>query len=328
MHKLMSVRKFLQSLHALRARSGPYRFLVRDWSGLSDIEVAAKVVATEFFRNELTPLELPVTGLKRILMLAPHQDDETIGAGGALLLAAAAGAKIDVLYITDGSSGKRDDAWVTVRNQEAQKVCDRLGATMHHLGISNAKPEPKVRHLERLSNLMHELKPDVLMTPWLLDSPAKHRLVHHLLWLAEQYCGLPATEVWGYQVHNAVLPNGYVDITAVAEQKRMLLECFRSQNENWTNYTHIAMGMAAWNAHLIRSTEPRYLEVFNVLPLDESLKLVEKFYFQNLRATYRDHANVIAGASALHDIVTGRGRSGAGRAATAPPREPQPELLK
>jgi LmbE family N-acetylglucosaminyl deacetylase len=244
-----------------------------------------------------------------MLVIAPHQDDEVIGAGGTLLIASAAGVKIDVLYVTDGAAKNPSYAAVPadsirIRNQEAQEVCSKLGAGMHRLDISNLSPEPTLNHLDRLSEIIYALNPQVVMAPWILDSPAKHRLVNHLLWLANRRNGLPDFEVWGYQVHNTLFPSGYVDITGVAEKKLELLRCFKSQNLFGQCYDHLAMGMAAWNARFLeRSPEPRYVEVFFTLPVGELLRLVESFYFHDLYATYRGDSRVMQGARAIHQAV-------------------------
>ena len=42
---------------------------------------------------------------KRVLMLAPHPDDETIGCGGSLALHAGAGDPIKVVFLTNGAKG-------------------------------------------------------------------------------------------------------------------------------------------------------------------------------------------------------------------------------
>jgi LmbE family N-acetylglucosaminyl deacetylase len=243
-------------------------------------------------------------------VIAPHQDDEAIGAGGTLLIASAAGVRIDVLYVTDGAAktppyAASSSESIQVRNREAQEACSKLGASMHHLHISNLAPKPTVSHLDRLSEVIHALNPQVVMAPWILDSPAKHRLVNHLLWLAHKRNRLPDFEVWGYQVHNTLFPNGYVDITDVAEKKREILRCFRSQNQFGQCYDHLAMGMAAWNTRFLdRSPRRRYIEVFFTLPVGELLRLVESFYFLNLHATYRSDSRVIQGVSALHEEIT------------------------
>lgn len=299
----------MRELNASRAEKGPYRFLVRKWDLISDVDLARRLLETEFFVQELEPLPLPIDTLKSILVLAPHQDDETIGAGGTLLLAGAAGVKIDILFITDGIEKQSPYAATPseagrIRRQEAREVCDRLGATMHQLPISNAAPEPTLENLDQLSGIINDLQPQVLMAPWLLDSPAKHRLVNHLLWLANKRSPLPDFEVWGYQVHNTLLPNGYVDITSVAEKKRQLLEKYRSQNEFSKRYDHLAMGLAAWNSRFLSVAEPKYVEVFLTLPVKEVLRLVEKFYLSDLSVTYRGHKAVLPGAVNIHQAVT------------------------
>jgi LmbE family N-acetylglucosaminyl deacetylase len=296
-------RPYVREILALRAQSGPYRFLVSDWKKRSDVDLVARMLATEYFRDGHTLVELPVENLRSILVIAPHQDDEIIGAGGSLLLASRAGVRIEILYLTDGAQRKPDYSpadMAHVRDQEAQLVCSKLNATMYRLGVSNLKPNPGIEHLDLLADILHRSRPQVVMVPWLLDLPAKHRLVNHLLWLAHRRRRLPDFEVWGYQVHNPLFPNGYVDITAVADGKRDLLECFRSQNK-YCRYDHQALGMAAWNTRFLENqAEPRYAELFFTLPLREQLGLIESFYFKDLQATYRGDTTVLEGAREIH----------------------------
>lgn len=305
-------------LLALRSRDGPYRFLLSSWEGIEDVTLATRILNAECFRKRLAPLRLRIEDLKRILVLAPHPDDETIGAGGSLLLASRAGARIHVFYLTDGAQmngiASPEDI-VRIRRAEAEKVCAHMGASIDCLNISNIQPEPTVEHLQRLADLICEYRPSAIMAPWLLDTPAKHRLVYHLLWLANKLRPLPDTEFWGCQVHNTILPNGYVDITAVHEEKRMLLRCFESQNR-YRHYDHIAMGIAAANSRLLGRVEsPRYLETFLALPLDEVLRLVDKFYFRDLEATYLEQPNLIPAIERLHGEVMGSRKHGVARSA-------------
>jgi LmbE family N-acetylglucosaminyl deacetylase len=302
---------------ASRAADGPYRFLVRRWTRINDIDLAVQVLNTEFFRGEMQSVELPIERIRSILMLAPHQDDECIGAGGTLVRAARAGARVDILYLTDGAQqGKRSsEESVTVRRAEAQEVCRRIGAQMHELGLPNARPAPTRDHVRRLAELIRELRPEVIIAPWLLDLPAKHRMPNHLLWLADQAFGLPECEFWGCQIHNTLVPNGYVDITSVAEEKRELLRCFRSQIEERKPYDHLAMGMAAWNSRFLPpASTPRYAEVFFTLPKGEFMQLLERFYFLNLDMTYQGDPQVIPGMDAIHRQIVRSGRSANGSA--------------
>jgi LmbE family N-acetylglucosaminyl deacetylase len=303
------LRFLMREIFALRAAHGPYRFLVRKWDAISDVDLAQRVLETDFFSHELNPLPLPLDEIKSILVLAPHQDDEIIGAGGLLALASKKGSRIDILYLTDGAeiNSRYADSMAEsgrIRNMEAREICRHLGATMHQLPISNVSPRPTSADLDELAEIIHRLQPQVVLAPWLLDSPAKHRLANHLLWLANKRRRLPDFEVWGYQVHNTLLPNGYVDITEVAQEKRELLQCYRSQNDFSKRYDHLAMGMAVWNSRFLRTPEPKFVEVFFTVPLKEFLRLVENFYLADLEATYRGHETVLSGAMNIHQTVS------------------------
>src|SRR5229473_1437708 len=47
---------------------------------------------------------LPPTDWKRVMVLAPHPDDETLVTGGLLQQAVAAGAAVRVIFATDGDN--------------------------------------------------------------------------------------------------------------------------------------------------------------------------------------------------------------------------------
>ncbi len=49
---------------------------------------------------------LPLTSADRILIVAPHPDDETLGAGGIIQSALAAGADVKIVYLTRGESNE------------------------------------------------------------------------------------------------------------------------------------------------------------------------------------------------------------------------------
>ncbi|MCW5960608.1 MAG: PIG-L family deacetylase [Pyrinomonadaceae bacterium] len=293
------LRTDLSRLFAARAAAGPYRFLIRNWQAVSDLELAADVLSIEIFRNRLEPARLPVEKFRSFLVLAPHQDDGVIGAGGTLALARRAKAEIDIIYVTDGEQRgstfqKIGRSSIEIRKAESKTVCRRLGAGFHELNISNLLPEPAKKDVEKLRDLIAEKKPEVVLTPWLLDSPPKHRMVNHLLRLAEKCGGLGDFEVWGYQVHNSLLPNGFVDITETADEKRELIEIYESQNKSFYRYDHQAMGIAAWNSrYLGRSSEQKFAEIFFALPKAEFLRLVGRFYLKDMNQTYLGEKGLI-----------------------------------
>jgi len=62
-----------------------YQFFMRDWVGLTDLQSAKDMMATMRFSQNLQPQLREGPAAKRILVIAPHPDDETLGPGGTLL---------------------------------------------------------------------------------------------------------------------------------------------------------------------------------------------------------------------------------------------------
>jgi LmbE family N-acetylglucosaminyl deacetylase len=268
---------------------------------VGNIALTERIIEIESFRNDVIPQRLPIGSFKSVLLLAPHQDDEVIGAGGTLVMARNAGVDIAIVYCTDGQQNDLDSE---VRRGESKRVCERLGARMFELDISNLKPKPQKRDLEKLNEIIHTVKPDMILTPWLFDGAPKHRMINHILWLANALAPLPDVEIWGYQVQNTLLPNGFVDITEVADEKRALLECFPSQNAA-RHYDHVAMGLAAWNSRLLsKSKTPAYVEIFFTLPAQELMRFIKRFYFKDIELTYAGEPTIAANLRELHRSIT------------------------
>ncbi|MCZ6900068.1 MAG: PIG-L family deacetylase [Bacteroidetes bacterium] len=299
----------LNRLLLARAEKGPYRILLKNLEKTPFINLASKVLSTEYFKDQLQPLALPVNRFKDILVIAPHQDDETIGCGGTLLLTKNHCENLHIVYITDGGlinfPGGIEES-IKVRYLEAEKVCEELSATMHRMDISNHVPEPKKEHLEELAKIIQEVKPQVVFVPWLLDFPPKHRLSNHILLKTDQLFDLPDFEIWGYQVHNMLIPNGYVDITSVIKDKSKLLDYYSSQNNLYADHSHMTQGMNAWNSRFLpdhkANGNPKFAEIFFTLPKNEYLRLVKKFYLPSLTDTYGSDLKVLQAVQQMISI--------------------------
>jgi LmbE family N-acetylglucosaminyl deacetylase len=304
--------KKLQRLLKFKSGYAPYRFIVDSWKKVGDLDVASRLLDTQLFERNLVAAPLPLKQMRSILVLAPHQDDEAIGAGGTLMLAQKAGVERHVMFITDGRprkmtrNGTTPEEVVEIRRREAAGVCRQLGASMHCLNINNVAMNPSLTDLDHLSDIISQIAPQVILLPWLLDTP-KHRIASHLLWLCHLRRPLPLCEIWGYQVHNTLLPNGYIDITDVADEKLKLIRRYDSQIKYVRRYDHMTMGMNAWNCRFLPDYKAdlaeRYIEIFCALPLLSHLKLVESFYLPDLQAIYRG-MNVYKGMLRIHKEVT------------------------
>jgi LmbE family N-acetylglucosaminyl deacetylase len=162
---------------------------------------------------------------KRVLALAAHPDDEVVGCGGLLALAADAGADVHVLFATDGEAtigaALRPDEVARRRRAEAELSCRVLGAIPHFLGLPDGR---LAEHADDLAagvrRLVEHLQPDVVLAPWELDGHRDHRAV---------FAAVPAgLEVWGYETWTPLTPNRVVDVSSVFTRKEQALACYET----------------------------------------------------------------------------------------------------
>lgn len=126
---------------------------MRDWWLYLLLAVAAAGVLTLLFRSapperpQLNTLS-PPCGNDRLLILAPHEDDETLGCGGLIQQAVARGAAVRVVYLTNGDHNQlafllyRKRLWLSpkinrnmgeVRHREATEAMAYLGVPANQL---------------------------------------------------------------------------------------------------------------------------------------------------------------------------------------------------
>src|SRR6185436_21151558 len=83
--------------------------------------------------------------LKRVLVISPHPDDESIGCGGTLRGHVLAGDRVEVVFLTSGEAGghgKPPDETARIREQEAKAAGSILGVRKIEFW---KQPDSKVR---------------------------------------------------------------------------------------------------------------------------------------------------------------------------------------
>ena len=171
----------------------------------------------------------PTIGLPafdRMLVLAAHPDDETLGCGGTMALAARRGTDVRVLVLTDGEatvgSTRSPADTAALRRREVRRATDLLGASVELAGLPDgglATSLDAVR--DAIDGALASFRPDVVLAPWLGDGHADHRAVAEALAAAPNLA--PHTEVWGYETWTALPATRLVDITDAIEAKEAAL---------------------------------------------------------------------------------------------------------
>ncbi len=214
--------------------------------------------------GNVLPPALDLSGAQRVLVIAPHPDDETLGCGGTLAQLAPF-ADINVLLVTngDGAGGLPDGASDTRKGEMAQ--------ALKLLGVNRPitcfdEPDgaftntPAYR--KRLGALIDEVKPNWVFVPWLLDSHSDHSRI------ARASCEVLARsrgvdKVLFYEIWTPVPATHVVDITSTALVKRQALLCHQTVLPHG-NYVDASFGLAQYRAIYVPSREARFAEVFTV----------------------------------------------------------------
>ncbi|MBA2554148.1 MAG: PIG-L family deacetylase [Geodermatophilaceae bacterium] len=86
--------------------------------------------------HRLPPLDLD--GCRRVVLLAPHPDDEVLGVGGLLRQLAARGATVEVVAVTDGEASHPGSRSVTPQRLAALRRLESVAA-LGNLGLDSAR---------------------------------------------------------------------------------------------------------------------------------------------------------------------------------------------
>jgi N-acetylglucosamine malate deacetylase 1 len=213
----------------------------------------------------------------RVLVLAPHMDDEILGCGGALALHADAGATVSVVYLTDGRYGAapgavEQSALADRRRSEAVSATQRLGVRELAFidGLGN-RLETDVAAATRLRELLRKAAPEVVYLPFALERHPDHRATADVLAAAVAGGGFDF-ECRAYEVWTPLVPNRVVDIDLSVERKRAALRCYGSQLEH-TDFLHAVIALNGYRSSIVPGGRCRYAEAFHSAPLAQYLEL-------------------------------------------------------
>lgn len=117
-----------------------------------------------------------------ILAIAPHPDDETIGAGGLLLRAAAAGREIHWLIVT---TMRPEEGWpaerIARREAEIDSVAREYGfSSVHRLGLPTTRLDtlPLGDVIAAIGQVVNKVRPQGILLPHRGDAHSDHQVVH------------------------------------------------------------------------------------------------------------------------------------------------------
>ena len=214
---------------------------------------------------ESIPYEPALLRGERLLVLAPHPDDEVIGAGGLTALHLLERRAVRAVIVTDGAQA--GDA--RARQDESRRALARLGdAEVQFLGFPDRGLDDSVAPLLREQLL--EFRPDLILVPSPLEIHPDHlELARAFAGLIQRdetlFAELAVARVAFYEVGTPIRPNALVDITAVADAKYAAIAEHASQLAV-RDYVGYARGLNAYRAMTLPPTV-RFAEAYHVVDL-------------------------------------------------------------
>ena len=190
--------------------------------------------------QELVPYSaLSALGIRSLLVLAPHPDDEVFGCGGLLALAGQQGVSVHVAVVSDGGAGGH----AATREQECHDAAQALGylsgapGSLRFWGLPDRGIVPDGELVQRMHALCRETGADWLLAPSPFEVHPDHLAVCQAATLA--VAGTAARLVY-YEVGQALMANLLVDVTPVMPRKHAAMRAFGSQLAQQDYGEHIA----------------------------------------------------------------------------------------
>jgi bacillithiol biosynthesis deacetylase BshB1 len=175
------------------------------------------------------------------LVIAPHPDDAELGAGGAILLLKAQGARVGVLDLTDGEPTPHGSP--EIRRRETEAASAVLGLDWRgNLGLPNRSLVADLEARHKLAGVLRRLRPRLLLAPYWEDAHPDHVAASALVDASRFWAKLTKTDLPGsphypqriiyyFSVHLRLhfQPSFVLDITPHIDDKMRALACYHSQ---------------------------------------------------------------------------------------------------
>ena len=186
----------------------------------------------------------------KVLVIAPHADDEVIGVGGTLSKRNNAGDEVYVCIVTRGYEPLYSDKYVEQCKHEALQADKLLGVKKTFFldfPAVNLENVPRHEFNGSIFNIIQEIMPDEVFIPHRGDMQIDHQMVvdaamvglrpkyEHIVRRIYAYETLSETGWNVPNVQNEFIPTVYENITETLKIKLDAMKLFQSQLEEFPN---------------------------------------------------------------------------------------------
>lgn len=237
----------------------------------------------ELLRSGREPQITEAPEALRILVLAPHMDDEVFGCGGTLALCIKKTCQVSVVYFTNGNKGydenkfvgesdnkrrEREARLIEIRKKEARHAAEIIGFNeLIFLDFDDEALDIQADKIDKLVNILQHARPQAVFLPFLNDLHPDHWMTNCLFIKAAIRAKLMGDiSCWGYEVWSPLFNNTVVDITDVIKEKREAMKAYVSQISD-LDYPRVILGLNTYRSLMTRQGSG-FAEGFYVAELD------------------------------------------------------------
>ncbi len=215
---------------------------------------------------------------KKIIVFAPHPDDDLIGCGGSIARRVSEGEDVMIIYMTSGGSGSLDndkEKTAQIREEEARQAARVIGIKeLRFLRREDGYLSCGKDELIEVTRLIREVRPDVIYVPHKDDAHRDHKATHEIVVEAAKRasaacfpeCGPEAwavKTVYAYEVWTPMQTFSCVeDISDLMDMKIEALQQHKSQIRA-CRYDDAAKGLARYRGAMTGKGE--YCECFCIV---------------------------------------------------------------
>ncbi len=171
----------------------------------------------------------------RVVVIGAHCDDPESGAGGLIVSLTRAGHEVIVAYTVCFRDGRKcfGQPEAQVRQEEAQAACQIIGATAQFFPYAAEKLVADEATVSAVSYWLDEIKPDIVVTHWPLDTHPNHHVTSSIVWQCYRRQG--GWNLYFFEVETGLQslgfrPELYLDVGTVRDAKRQACFCHKSQD--------------------------------------------------------------------------------------------------
>jgi 4-oxalomesaconate hydratase len=222
---------------------------------------------------------------KKLLVIGAHSADFVWRAGGTIALTTSQGGSATVVALSYGERGESGALWKEpgqtvenvrrIRHEQASTAAEILGASFRCFDLGDYPLIVSDSAIEQLVELFRELQPDVVIThppidPFNPDHPVASQAVQRARLLAagagvaSAFKRITPPDLYFFEPHQPELcefvPNTFVDITPVMDQKLKAMEVMTAQIYLVGYYTELASRRSNHARRISGDEKIRYAE--------------------------------------------------------------------